>query len=173
VFFLVLSLLLSMTHSLVMVQIPSDVIVNESKSILRGRVESVSYEKPANVIYTNYTFRIYSDGYIKSGTVDPSQNTINIKITGGIYGHEKLDLPGFPVLSVGSEYLLFLDKRGTAYDIYAASQGCLKVINTTSGDKVVAPCVSSYYNSIYIDQSASGPVTLDSFIKKIQGYQKS
>ena len=172
-FFLVLSFLLSMTYPLVMVQIPSDVIVNESKSILRGKVESVSYEKPANVIYTNYTFRIYSDGYIKSDIVDPSQNIINIKMTGGTYGREKLDLPGFPVLSVGSEYLLFLDKRGTSYDIYAASQGCLKVINTTSGDKVVAPCESSYYNSIYIDQSASGPVKLDSFIKKIQGYQKN
>lgn len=152
-----------------MIQIPAGVIVNESKAIVSGKVESISYEKISNVIYTNYTFKINTDGYIKPGTI--TGDTINIKTIGGQLGKEKLDVPGFPVLLVNNDYVLFLEKRGNNYNIYGANQGCLKVTEDANSTKIVTPCENRYFNSIYINQNSSGKVTLKSFIKKIQEYQ--
>ncbi len=152
-----------------MVELPAGVMVNEAKSIVNGKVEAVNYEKTSNMIYTNYTFKINTDGYIKSG--DINSDTINIRTIGGQVGREKLDVPGFPILSQNGEYALFLEKRGNNYDIYGANQGCLKVTKESNGDKILSPCENEYANSIYVNQASSGKVTLKGFIKKIQGYQ--
>jgi hypothetical protein len=159
---------------MVMVQIPSDIIVNQSKAIVRGKVESISYQKQNKVIYTYYTFRIYSDGYIKQGTV--SSDTVTLKMVGGKVGHETLDVPGLPVLTQGAEYVLFLEKRGSKYDIYGANQGCLKVVKDASNTQMVVPCENRYFNSIYINQAGGETgslknVPLDDLVKKIKDYQ--
>ena len=163
--------LLNSVHPMVMVPIPAGVIVNESKAIVHGSVQSSTCDSINGLIYTNYIFKINSDdGYIKTNLIN--SDTVNIKVLGGKIGHESMDMPGFPYLTVGGEYVLFLEKRGNDYDIYGANQGCMRVVTDPTGNKNVIPCESEYYNTIYSDQSASGAVRLNSFIGKIQGYQK-
>ncbi|MCX6113533.1 MAG: hypothetical protein NTY22_09720, partial [Proteobacteria bacterium] len=102
-----------------------------------------------------------------------NSDTINIKATGGKIGRETIDIPGFPVLSLNSEYLLFLQERGDSYDIYGANQGCMKRVNISSSEIVLSPCEKEYFNSIYVKQSSSGIITLDNFVNKIREYQKN
>jgi hypothetical protein len=159
---------------MVMVQIPATVVVNQSKAIVRGKVESISCQKQNRVIYTYYTFKIHSDGYIKTGTV--TSDTVTLKMVGGKVGHEILDVPGLPTLSKGADYVLFLEKRGSKYDIYGANQGCMKVVKDASNTQMVVPCENRYFNSIYIDQAGGETgslknVPLEKFVEKIKDYQ--
>ncbi|MEI6079824.1 MAG: hypothetical protein WCQ53_04210 [bacterium] len=170
-FLAMLFFLINSAHPMVMVSIPAGVIVNESKAIVHGAVQSSSCERISGIIYTDYTFKISDTGYIKANII--SSDTVNIKVLGGKIGRESMDMPGFPYLTVGGEYVLFLEKRGNDYDIYGANQGCMRVVPDPAGNKNVIPCESEYYNMIYVDQSVSGAVRLDSFIKKVQGYQKN
>ena len=161
--------------SMVMIQVPSQDIVNNPAVIVYAEVvEKESRKNSGGIIFTYYTVDIQEDGRIKSEENMP--DTLTVKAIGGTVGRETLDVPGVPVLSVGARYVLFLEKReNTNYDIYAANQGCMHVI-VSKGNKFVRPCENQYFNAIYLEDVSlsSAPkkkVKFETFIDKLRSYQ--
>ncbi len=179
-FLVILSLVFSVSHSMVMIQIPSDAVVNKSAAIVHGSViGKTSQKEHGGVIFTYYTFKLQDDGNIKNSNI---AQTITIKTIGGKVGKEILDVTGFPVLINGAEYILFLEERGnTNYDIYGANQGCMKAFlatkeGTNQKQKMLRPCENKYFNAVYLEQvgielAPKKAVRLDDFIKKVKEYQ--
>jgi hypothetical protein len=177
-FLIILSIIINASYSMVMIQIPSEAVVNKSTAIVHGKViNKTSQREQGGIIYTYYTFKLMNNGNIKNSDV---AETITIKTIGGKVGKEILEVVGFPVLMNDSEYILFLKERDNInYDIYGANQGCMRAfVESVSGkkQKMLRPCENKYFNAVYLEQvglelAPKKPVELNEFIKKVKSYQ--
>ncbi len=106
-------------------------MVSKSTGIVRARVAS-SYVAPSgSIIYTHYTVQVSEQW---KGTPAAS---LDVVVAGGQYGGIRQVFPGAPVLTTGSEYILFLWKsRSGLTHIIGLTQGLFGLQRDKNGELV-------------------------------------
>ncbi len=108
-------------------QLSLDQITSAATSIVRVRISSVSTAFSGSTIYTHY--QLQTEETLK-GTA-PAE----FVLPGGVNGHYRQSFPGVPVLSAGSEYVLFLwtsPRTGLTFPV-GLSQGILNPTAQSDG----------------------------------------
>jgi len=110
-----------------------ETMVEKSTSIVRGTVIDTTTVQSGRMIYTVYKVKIAE--MVKGAKPGA---TVEVYVPGGVYGREKLSIAGSPVLSAGSEYVVFLwlSPRGVN-QVIGLGQGVFDV-KTESGTKMLS-----------------------------------
>jgi hypothetical protein len=108
-------------------QLSIDEITASSTAIVQARIVSAGASFTGNSIYTHYRLQVAET--LKGNA--PAE----FVLPGGVAGHYRQSFPGVPMLSTGTEYVLFLwtsTKSGLTFPV-GFSQGILNVARRTNG----------------------------------------
>ena len=109
-----------------------DQMIQKSTDIVRGRIVSSSTIRRGAIIYTVATVAV------AERWKGPDKSSMQVALPGGSYGEVKQMFSGVPVLSVGTEYALFLWTGPSGMtQIVGLSQGMLDLKLNSLGQTVV------------------------------------
>ena len=127
-----------------------DDMIAKSTAIVRATVTGVKTEFTGRDIFTHYQIQV-SERF-----KGPTQKTFDIRVPGGSYGTYHQTAVGSPVLTAGSEYVLFLwtSKSGVTW-ITGMTQGLFQLGGDTAGDPTASRAASG---ELMLDPATARPV---------------